>query len=56
MVEDKEKDSTVTLRVTADEKRMLKVIAAEMQKPMRDVVFDFVRVKYAEISAARGKK
>jgi uncharacterized protein (DUF1778 family) len=49
MGEDKEKTSTVTLRATADEKRMLKVIAAEMQKPMRDVVFDYVKAKYAEI-------
>ena len=49
MGEDKDKSCTVTLRVTADEKRMIKVVAAELQKPMRDVVFDFVKAKYAEI-------
>lgn len=49
MGEDQEKSCTVTLRVTADEKRMLKVVAAELQKPMRDVVFDYVKAKYAEI-------
>lgn len=49
MGEDQEKDCTITLRVTADEKRMAKVVAAEMQKPMREVVMDFIKARYAEI-------